>query len=119
MKSLDSIRVNKKELYKAYKLKDILTVQLFTLSAMLDFAKTVGKTRGSALYFDENGELREGLNEIFRFSLEDGSTFSKVQELRLEKDKVQISWREVRPMPNEADFFENVWRQFRENQNVY
>ena len=109
----------KSDLYKAYKLKDILTVQLLTLSSMLDFAKTVGKTRGSALYTDENGQLREGLNEQFRFSLENGATFSKVQEISLQGDECVASWREVRKMPNEQDFFENVWRRYRENKNVF
>ncbi|MDP9696632.1 UNVERIFIED_ORG: hypothetical protein J2X79_004215 [Arthrobacter globiformis] len=28
-------------------------------------------------------------------------------------------WRPRRPIPEDDDFFENVWRQFRENGNVY
>ena len=107
------------EIFKAYKLKDILTVQLITLSSMLDFARTVGKTRGSALYTDENGQLREGLNEQFRFSLENGDTFAKVQEIALCGTECVTTWRDVRKMPNEQDFFENVWRQYRENKNVF
>ena len=94
-------------------------MQYVTLSSMLDFAKTVGKTRGSALYCDKNGNLRKGLNELFRFSLEDGSTFTKVQEISLQNGECQADWREVRPMPQANDFFENVWRQYRENKNVY
>ena len=109
----------KEEIYKAYKLKDIYTVQLITLYAMLNFARTIGKTRGSALYCDENGQLREGLNELFRFSLEDGATFAKVQEIAFVNGECQATWRDVRPMPESNDFFENVWRQYRENKNVY
>ena len=40
-----------KNLYKYYKLKDILTVQAAVLTAMSDFAEKVPSTRGSALYF--------------------------------------------------------------------
>lgn len=108
-----------KLLYRAYKLKDILTVQYAVLTAILDFSKQVGKTRGSALYYDKNGDLREGLNEIFRFRLEKGETFDKVQEVRLENNKCVVTWRNVRPLPEGGDFFENVWRQYRENKNVY
>jgi hypothetical protein len=63
--------------------------------------------------------LREGLNEIFRFRLEKGETFDKVQEVRLENNKCVVTWRNVRPLPEGGDFFENVWRQYRENKNVY
>lgn len=110
---------DKKLLYKAYKLKDILTMQYAVLTAILDFSKQVGKTRGSALYYDKNGNLREGLNEIFRFQLEGGETFDKVQEVYLENEKCSTIWRSVRPIPDGGDFFENVWRQFRENKNIY
>lgn len=108
-----------KTLYKAYKLKDILIVQYAVLTAIFDFSKQVGKTRGSALYYDEKGDLREGLNEIFRFRLEQGETFDKVQEVRLKNGECVATWRNVRPMPDGGDFFENVWRQYRENKNVY
>ena len=109
----------KKTLYKAYKLKDILTIQYAVLTAISDFSEQAGKTRGSALYYDEKGNLREGLNEIFRFRLEQGETFQKVQEVRLENGKCVVAWRNVRPLPDGGDFFENVWRQYRENKNVY
>ena len=110
---------DKKLLYKAYKLKDILTVQYAVLTAISNFSTQVGKTRGSALYYDKNGDLREGLNEIFRFRLEQGETFGKVQELRLVNGECSAVWRDVRPIPDGGDFFENVWRQYRENKNVY
>jgi sugar (pentulose or hexulose) kinase len=29
------------------------------------------------------------------------------------------AWREVRPLPEGGGFFENVWRSYRENGNVY
>jgi len=39
-----------------YKLRDILITQKAVLSAMLDFSKIVKATRGSALYYDAEGE---------------------------------------------------------------
>ncbi|MDD6994983.1 MAG: FAD-binding protein [Candidatus Borkfalkiaceae bacterium] len=110
---------DKKSLYKIYKLKDVLTVQYAVLCAMLDFSRTVKKTRGSALYYDANGTLRCGLEETFRFCLEEGETLLKIQEVRIENGECKIVWRNVRPIPENTDFFENVWRQYRENKNIY
>ena len=32
--------------------------------------------------------------------------------------KVTFAWRPVRPIPEDDDFFENVWREYREHRNV-
>ncbi len=109
----------KETLQFAYKLKDALTVQYATLTAFLDFAEQGKGTRGSALYGDRNGDLREGLNEIFRFKLGGGETYQKVQEVSFDGEKCSVSWREVRPLPEGGDFFENVWRRYREDGNIY
>lgn len=106
-------------IYMYYKLKDILTTQCAVLSAMIDYAKTVGDTRGSSLCFDEKGDLREGLEEIFRFKEENGTTRSKVQETVIKNEVFTCSWRDIRPIPSDDDFFENVWSMYRENNNIY
>ena len=110
---------DKSKLYLYYKLKDILYTQSAVLTAMIDYAETVGNTRGSSLYYDENGKLRDGLEEIFRFTEEKGNTRSKIQETILIENGFVSSWRDVRPIPQNDDFFENIWRQYRENGNIY
>ena len=85
----------------------------------IEFAKTVGKTRGSALIYDAEGELREGLDECFRLKLSDGADKELIQELSYKKEGSETSWRKVRPIPDGLDFFENVWRGYRENKNIY
>lgn len=109
----------KKELYRYFKLKDILITQCAVLSAMIDYSKEIVNTRGSALYYDQNGKLREGLEEIFRFTEENGSSNNKIQEIQLKNNKFNPRWRNVRPIPENHDFFENVWRSFRKNKNIY
>ena len=108
-----------KGLYRYYKLRDILVTQTAVLTAMLDYAETVGDTRGSALYFDKKGTLRQGLEEMFRFTEEDGSTKGRIQETCRDGDGFACSWRPVRPLPEGEVFFENVWRGYRENGNVF
>jgi hypothetical protein len=110
---------DKAKIYLYYKLKDILYTQSAVVTAMIDYSKTVGDTRGSSLYFDENGKLRDGLEEIFRFTEEKGDTRSKIQETVLTENGFVSSWRDVRPIPQNDDFFENIWRQYRENGNIY
>jgi len=105
--------------YMYFKLKDILVTQCAVLSAMIDYAVTAGDTRGSSLCFDENGDLREGLEEIFRFKEENGETRSMVQETVLENNEFTCTWRNVRPIPSNDDFFENVWSMYRDNKNIY
>ncbi len=110
---------DKSKIYLYYKLKDILYTQKAIVTAMIDYAETVGDTRGSSLCTDQNGSLREGLEEIFRFTEESGETRGKVQETELCGDDFKCSWRNVRPIPENNDFFENIWRGYRENKNIY
>ena len=85
---------------------------------MLDYVKEIGATRGSALYYDANGALRNGLEEAFRLTVENGASRQKVQEVQLTLGGFVAKWRNVRPIPIEEDFFENVWRSYRENKNI-
>jgi len=39
-----------------------------------------------------------------------------IQEVKLAEDQVIVEWRKRRPLPEESDFFENVWKQYRENE---
>ena len=71
---------DKSQLYIYYKLRDILITQSAVLSSFINYSDTVGDTRGSSLYFDKNGKLRRGLEELFRFSEENESFRSKIQE---------------------------------------
>lgn len=109
---------DKSDLYMYYKLKDILYTSLAVITAMIDYSKAAA-TRGSSLYFNENGELPRGLEEIFRFSEENGETFKKVQETVFFENEFLCSWRGVRPIPKNNDFFENVWREYRNNKNIF
>jgi succinate dehydrogenase / fumarate reductase flavoprotein subunit len=117
----DRVKIdNPKHLAKACRLYDVLICQLVYLSAMVDYADQGGKSRGSALYYDKDGTRSyESLPEIFRFTLDDNSRGDLVQEAVLTDGACQLSWRKIRPIPIEDDFFENVWRNYRENGNVY
>ena len=101
----------------AYRLRDILICQKIYLSAMKSHIDFWGCTCGSALYYDKGGSLRAGLNEIFRFTPDDGKIGKMVQEITY-GENCQVQYRPVRPLPEGGGFFENVWRSFRENGGV-
>lgn len=102
-----------------YRLRDILISQQVYLAAMLDYLAAGGRSRGSALYTDPAGEKPfDALPDAFRFRLDDESRKGLVQEVRWQNGSCSFHWRPVRPIPEEDDFFENVWRSFRETGNI-
>ena len=104
-----------RDLALMFRLRDMLLCQKVYLGAMKDYICREGKSRGSALYTDPKGEKPdESLPELFRFRLDEGSLGGRVQEVLLQNGKTVCQWRDVRPIPQEDDFFENVWRDFRE-----
>ncbi|MFA5658506.1 MAG: FAD-binding protein [Oscillospiraceae bacterium] len=109
-----------KSLKKVYRLYDILICQYVYLSAMSDYIRNGGKSRGSALYTDMNGKKPyASLPDIFTFTLDDDSRGALIQESLYKNGSVGFEWRSVRPIPEDDDFFENVWRRYRENGNIY
>jgi succinate dehydrogenase/fumarate reductase flavoprotein subunit len=111
---------NIRDLSKVFRLYDTLICQSVYLGAMDDYIKNGGKSRGSALYSDEQGNLiYQNLPEMFRFTLDDGSRSDLIQEVLLHDGECAFTWRQVREIPESDDFFENVWRSYREHGNVY
>lgn len=102
------------ERWNSFKLRDILLTQ----AAVLTCAKDMNTSRGSAIYTDENGKLRKGLDELFRFSSNEIAA-DKIQQVKFADGKFEVLWRDVRPLPEDDDFFENVWRSYRENKNIF
>ena len=109
------------QLYALYRFYDILISQLMCLAAMEDYIAHGGKSRGSAIYSDTAGKKPfDALPEQCRFTLDADDLSGRVQETRLcaANWTVQCDWRDVRPIPEEDDVFETVWRAYRETGNV-
>ncbi|MCL3859414.1 FAD-binding protein [Actinotalea sp. K2] len=127
---------------RTFLVRDILTTAYVYLSAMADYVAHGGRSRGSVLYTDPEGSLpRVGygpdaeseldLPEIFRFSLDRGALDGEIQEAAWQPPsdspdadadragRATFTWRPRRPIPQDDDFFENVWREFREHGNIY
>ncbi len=112
-------------LARAFSLRDSLITQIAVLSAMIDYVEAGGRSRGSALYTAPDGQSAKGLEQeadgLFRYLLDEGALDAVIQTLDYDAaDRVcHTAWRSVRPLPEGSGFFENVWRSYRENGNVY
>ena len=103
-----------------FRYRDALIAQYVYLCAMADYIERGGKSRGSALYYDAAGDKpHAALDERFRFVLDQGDLGRMVQEVSYRDGECSFEWRPVRPLPEDDDFFENVWRGFRDNGNIY
>ena len=103
-----------------FRYRDILICQAMYLFSMLDYISVGGKSRGGALYTDPDGEKAlDALPENCRFTTDDGTLAQRVQTTFWNNGDLQCAWRNIHPLPQEDDFFENVWRTYRENGNVY
>ena len=107
------------ELQWLFRLRDTLICQDVYLAAMEDYIAHGGRSRGSALYTDPTGRKPyDALPDTFTFVLDDGSRGDLVQEVAYKNGRCEFSWRPVRPIPEDDDFFENVWRAYRETGNI-
>ena len=86
---------------------------------MIDYTANGGKSRGSALYTDLTGGVKPfaKLPDAFTFAL-DETEAPLIQELWFEAGTCRTAWRAPRPIPEDDDFFENVWRSYRETGNI-
>ena len=107
------------ELAMVYRLRDMLLSQHAYLTAMADYTAHGGKSRGSALYTDLTGGVKPfaQLPDTFTFAL-DETEAPLIQELWFEDGTCRTGWRAPRPIPEDDDFFENVWRSYRETGNI-
>ena len=115
-----SVKINKPyELRWVYRLRDMLIAMQCYMTAMIDYAKVGGKSRGSALYTDKTGAKPYAqLPDVFTFTVDDGAMDEDIQTVRYEDGVCEAAWRKRRPIPENDDFFEVIWKNYRETGNV-
>ena len=116
-----TVRITRpKQLKKVFRLRDILLCQQVYAEAMLDYLQQGGHSRGSALYTEPLGKHpHAGLPLAFTYILADDNHGDTVQEVQWQEDACRFTRRKVRPIPQEDDFFEHVWRDFRRTGNTW
>ena len=92
-----------------FKIKNILYTQLAYLKSIEKYISDGGKSRGSYLVAPSGAE-NGGPGEIAIDT--ENSSRALVTELKPD-NSVECYWESVRPIPEEDDWFENIWRDYR------
>lgn len=110
---------NTSALWLIYEFKNAIITSKAYVFGMLEYIKQGGDSRGSALYSKKDGSLHpEHLDARFRFDIET-KTSNEILEVFKENKKIKTSLRTTRPIPQNDDFFEIVWAEYRNNKNIY
>ncbi|MDW7681103.1 MAG: FAD-binding protein, partial [bacterium] len=104
------------ELPMLFRNMDLCLTHALYLEAMLEYLIKGGKSRGSYLVMDPDGEKPcAQLGDNWKFSLTEADTLvnKKILEISLDKNgRVNKDWVEIRPIPDEDIWFENVWNEY-------
>ena len=103
---------NPADLTTAFENVDLLLAQLVYVSAMENYIAAGGNSRGSYILPDEKGFY--DIPGLFRFSQDDGRLSGKIQEVHYNPQGCNFHWENVRPIPDHDDWFETVWREYRD-----
>ena len=111
------------ELAEAFRNRDILITQIVYLKAIIEFIRNGGRSRGSYLVSDDKGILPlDKLSDDFRFTLDKGDLLKKAcvigMNLKDSKPEFEVEWQDIRPIPTEDNWFENVWSAYRRGEIV-
>ncbi len=110
------------ELPETFKILDLCLTHAVYLEAIKEYMENGGRSRGSYLVLDPNGEKPcPQLDERWRFSLETPESLvsRKILEISLNEEMRPVKqWVDVRPIPAEKNWFENVWNDFRRDQII-
>ncbi|QTQ15397.1 FAD-dependent oxidoreductase [Treponema parvum] len=127
LENFNTFKVERKsQIWILFEFRNALLTQKVYLASMLDYLENGGKSRGSSLYTDPAGQIHPvNLDDRFIYDLEDERAPSVIQEASLvlgsdeAASKVVFSRRPPRPIPENDDFFENVWARYRSDKCVF
>ena len=110
------------DLPDAFKNIDLCLTHVLFLEALNEYLEKGGKSRGSYMVLDSGGEKScPQLGDEWRFSncTPEDSVSHKILEIRLnDSGEVQKEWVDVRPIPDEDVWFENVWNDYRKGETI-
>ena len=113
---------SKKELPGAFKCLDLCLTHAVYLEAVYEYLEKGGKSRGSSMVLDPQGQKPcEALGDDWRYTCEKAGSYTESRILEVSLDKglsVKKSWVSIRPVPAKEAWFENVWREFRNDKII-
>ncbi|MCD6347970.1 MAG: FAD-binding protein [Bacteroidales bacterium] len=101
---------------KIFRLREHAISQVCFIKAIKTHIAEGGESRGSYLVVRDSGEKALPWHDMQLFyELEDSSSFTYNNQLLLSFDNGQVNteWQAVRPVPEETEWFEKLWKEFR------
>ncbi len=100
---------------EAYKLLDVCITHLVYLEAIAEYIDMGGKSRGSYIVVDNKSDIEDG----FELVQESDFVSNHILEISLNNDlTLKKKWVDIRPIPDRDQWFENIWKDFREGKIV-
>jgi len=114
---LRNAAVAREDILKYFILIDHVAAQIAYLEAIGEYIVQGGVSRGSYLILDESGIIPAAGFEQYRFKTGDDIHSARICTLQADADlDISFRWRDVRPLPPEDQWFETVWKEFREGE---
>ena len=111
-----------RDLPSVFKNRDLCLTHALYLEAISEYLEKGGKSRGSYLVMDPKGERpSEKLGDDWKFSLNEEGAFvqRRILEIYLDSNlEVKKRWVDVRPIPDEDTWFENVWNRYMKDEII-
>lgn len=112
------------EIGQAFINRDILLTQAAYLASIQEYINKGGRSRGSYLISDKEGVLpSEKLSREFKFTLDNKALNKKVLETELvinnKIPEFKFYWEEVREIPKDDNWFENIWNKYLKGEIIY
>lgn len=105
-----------KDLTAAFKIIDLCLTHALYLEAIKEYMEKGGQSRGSYLIMDPEEEIPcKELGDEWKFHLNEEDSFvnTKILEIYLDKNtNVKKQWIDIRPIPLEDVWFENIWNEY-------
>ena len=113
-------------LVKYFQVKDSLLTQYLFFSAISDYHKHSGQSRGSFLI--SRNELNTSVGErlislpnklsLYNFIKSDVDLSNQIQTISFKNNQIDIKWIKARNIPKSSSWFENVWKAFNDGNIV-
>lgn len=94
--------------------RDILITQYVYLSAIAEYIRNGGLSRGSYLIVRDGDALPDGKTAVEI----DSAHRNKVCEARYQNNEISFTWKPVRPIPQRDNWFENVYNAYRKRMHL-
>ena len=107
----NGLNANTSELPLAFEVYHLALTSLCFLESISDYIENSGGSRGSFVIIDSGSKSRVKCKkgELFKYMEENIFLKNKIQYISYNKDRLNISYENVRPLPEDDSWYETTW----------